>query len=377
MSLAYLRRGLDTWAGDVRAEKRGVETAVLIDARSLAEGTEVVCDLAVVGAGPSGIAIVDRLRNSGVKACLIESGGFEPDLRTQDLYRGENVGHRYFGLHTCRFRMFGGSSNRWGGWCRPLEPLDFEQRDWVPHSGWPIRYDTLEPYFGDASTLFELSGPRFDLDSWAGRLPEPFVLGGGDFENAIFQYSPETNFGEVYKDRILHAPNVTILIHSNIVEIGLEPGTNIVSALFARALGGPRFVIRPRAAVLAAGGIENARLLLASRSDRPAGLGNEHDLVGRFFMEHLHVPAGHLVVEGMAPSRDFYRKAVYGSSTVRGVITPSADAQRRRRLTGLLDRGRRPELWLRNAVLRLVAYADVRPRSPVPEVPPRSGRRRH
>ena len=87
---------------------------MLIDARSLAEGSEVVCDLAVVGAGPSGISIVDRMRNSGVKVCLIESRGFEPDLRTQNLCRGENAGHRYFGLHTCRFRMFGGSSNRWG-----------------------------------------------------------------------------------------------------------------------------------------------------------------------------------------------------------------------------------------------------------------------
>jgi hypothetical protein len=113
------RRVLDTWTGDVRAEKHRVEAEVLIDARSLADGSEVVCDLAVVGAGPSGIAIVDRMRNFGVKVCLIESGGFEPDLRTQNLYRGENVGHRYFGLQTCRFRMFGGSSNRWGGLVSP------------------------------------------------------------------------------------------------------------------------------------------------------------------------------------------------------------------------------------------------------------------
>ena len=39
--------------------------------------------------------------------------------------------------------------------------------------------------------------------------------------------------------------------------------------------------------VLACGGLETPRLLLASRRSRSCGLGNEHDLVGRFYMTHL------------------------------------------------------------------------------------------
>jgi hypothetical protein len=56
---------LDTWTGDVRADKDRVEAAMLIDARSLAEGTEVICDLAVVGAGPAGNLDRPRLRDAG------------------------------------------------------------------------------------------------------------------------------------------------------------------------------------------------------------------------------------------------------------------------------------------------------------------------
>lgn len=302
---------------------------MFIDARSVAEGSEFVADVCVVGTGPAGIAIADRLRGSGLQIALIESGGLDPELSTQRLYGGQNVGHPYYRLDACRFRLFGGSSNRWGGWCRPLEPSDFERREWIGWSGWPISHETLAPYYPQAARLFELTLPEFDFAAWRRRLPAPFALQGDDFENAVFQYSPETNFAEVYGPELFRAPDVTTLLHANLTGIELAPGTSRVERLRVRALGRRPFSVRAKATVLAAGGIENARLLLASRADRAEGLGNEHDLVGRFFMEHLHVPAGHLVSGLRGTSRDFYRKAGYAGSTVRGVITPTARAQRR------------------------------------------------
>jgi choline dehydrogenase-like flavoprotein len=305
---------------------------VLIDARRVQGGREFDCDLCVVGAGPAGIAIVDRLRNSGLSIVLLESGGLNYELSTQRLYRGEIAGDSYFRLDACRWRLFGGSSNRWGGWCRPLEAVDFTQRDWLAHSGWPIGAQTLQPYAADAAQLFELKGARFDLEAWRSRLPAPFALDGTDFENTLFQHSPETNFGEVYRARVLGAANVTTLLHANVTQMRLRAGSQRVGEIEVATLGGRRFKVRPKAAVLAAGGIENARLLLASRADRPAGLGNECDLVGRFFMEHLHVPLGHMLAAPGAGSNSFYDKTIFKDVRLRGVITPTAAAQQRHRL---------------------------------------------
>ena len=307
-------------------------SSVLIDARSVAADAEYTCDLCVVGAGPAGLSIVDRLRGSGLSVILLESGGFNLELPTQDLYRGEIRGDDYFRLDACRWRLFGGSSNRWGGWCRPLEAVDFTRREWLPYSGWPIDAAALQPYHADAARLFELPNARFDLAAWRDRLPVPMPLEGSNFENTVFQHSPETNFGDACRVEIRNADNVTAMLHANLVSIHLDPGSERVGSLRVAALRRGAFTIRPRAVVLAAGGIENARLLLASQSDRPGGLGNEYDMVGRFFMEHLHVPAGHMIAAPGSWSQQYFGKAIFSDVRLRGVITPTAAAQDRFRL---------------------------------------------
>src|ERR1035441_7494354 len=100
---------------------------MLIDAKSIARGADFACDLCIVGAGAAGIAIADRLRNAGIEVILLESGGFHPEPSTQRLYRGKNIGRRYFRLESNRWRLFGGSTNRWGGMSRPLDALDYER----------------------------------------------------------------------------------------------------------------------------------------------------------------------------------------------------------------------------------------------------------
>jgi choline dehydrogenase-like flavoprotein len=300
---------------------------MLIDAVSIESGNEFVCDLCVVGSGPAGISIVDRLRKSGLSIVLLESGGFNLELPTQELYRGELDGHDYFRLDACRWRLFGGSSNRWGGWCRPLEAVDFTRRDWLPYSGWPIDAAALLPYHAAAAELFELPNARFDFGAWRDRLPRPLPIDGSNFDNNVFQHSPETNFGETCRTRILGATGVTTLIHANLVSMHLDPGSERVGLLRVATLSGRRFTVRPKLVVLAAGGIENARLLLASQADRAAGLGNEYDLVGRFFMEHLHVPAGHMIDAGSAWDNKFFGKSIFDDVRLRGVITPTPQAQ--------------------------------------------------
>ena len=72
----------------------------------------------------------------------------------------------------------------------------------------------------------------------------------------------------------------------------------VVDGLRVRTIDGKEHRARARHYVLAASTIQNARLLLASNRRATAGLGNAHDLVGRYFMEHLEIPSGDLVLTG-------------------------------------------------------------------------------
>ena len=120
---------------------------MFLDAREIPADTVIEADLCVIGAGPAGIAIALQFANKNVNVALLESGGLELDHQNQSLYQGENIGLPYTDLHSIRSRYFGGSSNCWGGWCRPFDAIDFEKRDWVPYSGWPFSRNDLDPYY--------------------------------------------------------------------------------------------------------------------------------------------------------------------------------------------------------------------------------------
>lgn len=118
---------------------------MFIDGRQVEDGSIIETDLAIIGAGAAGIAIARELAGTDISVALIESGGFEFDAATQDLYEGEMGGVDY-PLTSSRLRYFGGTTNHWGGWTRPFEPIDFEKRDWVPYSGWPMTRADLDPF---------------------------------------------------------------------------------------------------------------------------------------------------------------------------------------------------------------------------------------
>src|SRR5439155_1267531 len=112
--------------------------SMIDDLRSLEDGAVLRADLCIVGAGAAGIAMARELIGSGLDVLLLESGGLEEEPESQALNRGENVGLHRIALDECRFRVFGGTTARWGGWSGELDTLDFAERDWVPLSGWPF-----------------------------------------------------------------------------------------------------------------------------------------------------------------------------------------------------------------------------------------------
>lgn len=260
------------------------------DARALPDQTKLETDLAIIGGGVAGITLARALSGSGISVCVVEAGGLEADPEVQSLYEGENTGIDYSPTAT-RLRLFGGSSNHWGGYCRPLDAIDFEKRDWVPFSGWPFAIDELIPYYKPATEIVEVAPGRFDdSDYWqevtGERLPD---LPTGRMRLQFVQFSPPTRFGSRYRDDLKQAASIRVLLNANVTRISASEDARAVEQLDIRTLNGLRHRVTARYYVLATGGLENARILLLSNNLVKAGLGNQNDLVGRFFMEHPHM----------------------------------------------------------------------------------------
>lgn len=257
-------------------------------------------DICIIGAGAAGLTLARELTKApSRRVLLLESGTFQLNSETQNLYSGDAAGtffprkkNRY--LLGSRLRFFGGSTNHWTGWVHPFDEIDFLPREWVPHSGWPFELQQLNPYYERAQRFLKLQAliqrdiPKSDYT--------PSLLDAeSDFEERIFQISPR-RLGPELRDELSAIPNLDLLLNANALEI-VSSG-NRISHIKIASLTGKRAAISARTYILACGGIENARILLASTSGAPKGLGNENDLVGRFFSDHPHVPTAFLALSG-------------------------------------------------------------------------------
>jgi choline dehydrogenase-like flavoprotein len=269
---------------------------MLIDTRKLPGGSITDTQVCVIGGGAAGLTIALEMERHGIDTCVLESGGLSPDAATGDLYRGESTGIRYRFAGGCRSRYLGGSSNCWGGWCRPWDDWDFDRRDWVPDSGWPFGKSELAPYYERAHRILKLGHHRYDAEFWVPTDANPNLkripLDADKIVDMVSQFSPPVRFGIDYLDDLRRARHVRVHLWANVVDIATDnPATN-VRHVTVRTLGGHTLIVRARHFVLATGGIENARLLLASNRVQPAGLGNGHDVVGRYFMDHPRLNFG-------------------------------------------------------------------------------------
>jgi len=267
---------------------------LIVDFRELDKQKELEFDLCIIGGGAAGITIAREFIGSNTKVCCVESGGLFLEEETQSLYDSENVGLPY-PLNSTRLRFFGGSTNHWEGHCTPLSEADFAERSWVPHSGWPITRKIIDPFYARAQAICELGAFIYDERLLEGLNVRPIDWLSEKLVNRFWQVSPPTRFGVVYKEEIVKASNVMVLLNANVTNLSANNNASSLDDIQIETLEGKTGRIKAKKFVLACGGIENVRILLNSNDIVPQGLGNQNDLVGRFFMEHIAVSCGTLV----------------------------------------------------------------------------------
>lgn len=266
---------------------------MLLDLREMQSGSDLWADVCVVGAGAAGVTLARQLRGKGLDIILLESGGLDYEQDTQDLYAGANLGMPYYELEETRLRFFGGTVNIWGGRCVPLDDIDYQHRPWVPHSGWPITAEDLTPYFERLQQDLELGDFEYGERLWRELRLQPPAFDSRRFVSGFWRFDDVKERFSISRCKdILNAPDVRVLLHANAVRIQANRYANGVEHIVLSTLDGRRSKVVARRFVLACGGLENPRLLLTSDDVQASGLGNQHDQVGRYFMEHPHGRAG-------------------------------------------------------------------------------------
>jgi choline dehydrogenase-like flavoprotein len=304
-------------------------------ASDLADNSTLSADVVIVGSGPMGIVLGLELADKGHRVLVLESGGVRFDPAAQELARQSGNDPWHVPSALAVRRGMGGTSATWGGRCVPFDRIDFEPRPAVPDALWPVEYDEMTRYLGRACEWCRCGKPVFsalELPELAGRSMIPGFPDGDVLTTSLERWSLPTRFGRVYRKRLELARRLELVTGLTCTEIACDPESGQVDHLVLRSLDGKQAIARGRHYVLATGGLEATRLLLASNDVHSAGIGNASGHLGRWYMAHVEarVARVHLTTPPESTIHDHERDAdgVY----VRRRFTFSPALQRRKGL---------------------------------------------
>lgn len=257
---------------------------------STAAGETERAQVCIFGSGPAGITLAIKLAERGLQVAVIEAGGRDYEDWSQAHYEGIVVGDRYHTLSEARLRMYGGTSNHWGGHCIPLEAHDYSARAYVPEAGWPISIDDVAPFLTEACNIVEIP------DDFTG------TAFSDDIRKTRFQWSPPVLFGDKYQNVIAGSENLRVFLETALT--GFSPDGTRIRAAELRTRSGQTFNFEANTFVMCLGGIENSRILLWANEQNNRALIQDHDKIGRYWMEHLKAQLGEVLFENISP--DFF-----------------------------------------------------------------------
>lgn len=259
-------------------------------ATDVADNSTLEAEVVVVGSGPMGIVVALELADAGHRVLLLESGGLRFDPAAQDLSREASNDPWHVPSELSVRRQLGGTSAAWGGRCVPFDPIDFEARAAVPDALWPVEYEEIARYLGSACEWCQCGKPVFsalELPELAGHSMIPGFRDGDVLTTSLERWALPTRFGRFYRKRLRKSQQLEVLTGLTCTRIACDPRTGQVDHLVLRSLTGRQAIARGRFYVLAAGGLQATRLLMASNDVHPDGIGNGSGHLGRWYMAHV------------------------------------------------------------------------------------------
>ncbi|MGH8115763.1 MAG: NAD(P)-binding protein, partial [Rhodanobacteraceae bacterium] len=128
-------------------------------------------DLIVIGSGPGGAALAQRLARTGKQILILERGDWlerSPDnwnprkVFIDNFYQADETWYDKTGqaFHPGLHYFVGGNSKMYGAALFRLRQRDFET---IQHAGgfspeWPLKYDVFAPWYDEAEKLFHVRG---------------------------------------------------------------------------------------------------------------------------------------------------------------------------------------------------------------------------
>jgi choline dehydrogenase-like flavoprotein len=310
------------------------------------------CDVCVVGAGPVGIALALDCARHGLTVLLLESGLEHPDRFAASLTAGHGVGATHAPPELAICRGLGGTSRWWGGRCVPFDDIDFAERPHLPAAAWPLAHDEISRWYPAAAAFFGIGPARFESPATAWT-----DIGDIRFDQ-LERWTPEINAGRRHRARLADSLVVRVVLGATVTAIELaDDGRRVASLTMSDAARSLRF--QPNRVVLACGGLETTRLLLAVQRRWPTALGGQSGPLGRGYMGHISGKIANLVLADPAAARlhDFF---LDDGAFARRRFTVTPQAQLRERLLNIALWADNPRFHMpghRNGILSLVWLA--------------------
>lgn len=323
---------------------------MLVDTATQVPDDFLQFDVCIVGSGPAGITLAREISRAGLRVCLLESGGHKPAEDTQNLNAGavdSAHGYREQTLREGRCRQFGGTANLWNHEVRgesarhiryvPLDEIDFERRGWVPESGWPFSRREIQPFYERAQQVCGIGKFDFRARVWGIGTKNSQPWQTEKIESVVSQFGSSGIFLGHYRRELVRDERVTVILRAVLLQLQMDPLSRAITSAQAGAPDGRKFQVRARAFVLAAGGLENARILLLQHALQPGGLGNQHDMVGRCFMDHPAIKLGTLIPPSSAVfgQAGFYDQHDVGGQAIMGKLHIRPHVMRREKMLNL------------------------------------------
>jgi len=276
---------------------------MFIDLGALESGSAETVDTCIFGSGPAGMTLALKLAETGQQVVLVEAGARDYEDWSQAHYEGTVIGDEYHPLDAARLRMFGGSSNHWAGHSIPLEAEDYTPRPYAADTGWPISIGDVAPYLTEACDILEIPND-FSETAYSETI-----------RKTRFQWSPPVLFGDKYDADIAASTNLRVVLETALV--GFQQDGAQISAAQLRTRDGQTHNLKARRFVMCLGGIENSRMLLWMNTENNRALIENHDLIGRYWMEHPHAQLGEVLFENLTPDFFYNDEATFSLTRAR------------------------------------------------------------